>query len=98
MHIQTKDHPLNQVIGNLNAGVQTLSATNIQNDCHFSAFISMVEPKSIKEALEHSDGIKAMQEELAEFDRNQVWTLVPPPWNHPIVGTRIEMGIPKQTQ
>ena len=48
----------------------------------------MVEPKSIKEALEHADWITAMQEELAEFDRNEVWTLVPPPLNHPIVGTK----------
>ncbi|KAL7610819.1 hypothetical protein Lser_V15G13019 [Lactuca serriola] len=48
----------------------------------------MVEPKSIKEALEHADWITSMQEELAEFDRNEVWTLVPPPQNHPIVSRR----------
>ena len=48
----------------------------------------MVEPKSIKEALEHADWITAMQEELVEFDRNEVWTLVPPPPDHLIVGTR----------
>ncbi|XP_023760242.1 uncharacterized mitochondrial protein AtMg00810-like [Lactuca sativa] len=48
----------------------------------------MVEPKSIKEALEHADWITAIQEELAEFDQNEGWTLVPPPPNHPIVGTR----------
>ena len=40
------------------------------------------------EALEHADWITAMQEELAGFDRNEVWTLVPPPQYHPIVGTR----------
>lgn len=65
LHVWTKDHPPNQVIGNLNAGVQTRSAASIQNECHFSAFISVVEPKSIKEALEHADWITAMQEELA---------------------------------
>ena len=25
---------------------------------------------------------------MAEFDRNEVWSLVPPPQNHPIIGTR----------
>ena len=48
----------------------------------------MVAPKSIKEALEHADWITATQEELTEFDQNEVWTLVFPPQNHPIVGTR----------
>ncbi|XP_052627519.1 uncharacterized protein LOC128134118 [Lactuca sativa] len=88
LHVWTKDHPPNQVIENLNAGVETRSASSIQNECHFSAFISMIEPKSIKEELEHADWITAMQEELAEFDRNEVWTLVPRPPNHPIVDTR----------
>ncbi|XP_023772966.1 uncharacterized mitochondrial protein AtMg00820-like [Lactuca sativa] len=48
----------------------------------------MVEPNSIKEALQHADWITTMQEELADFDRNEVWTLVPRPQNHHIVGTR----------
>ena len=30
LHIWTKDHPLNQVIGNLNAGVQNHSASSIK--------------------------------------------------------------------
>ena len=79
LNIWIKDHTPNQVIGNLNAGVQTRSATNIQIEYHFSAFVSTVERKSIKEALEHADWITTMQEELAEFDKNEVWTLVPPP-------------------
>lgn len=29
-----------------------------------------------------------MQEELAECDKNQVWTFVPPPQDHPIFRTR----------
>ena len=48
----------------------------------------MVEPKSIKEAQEHADWITAMKEEFAEFDRNEVWSLVSPSQNHPIVGNR----------
>ena len=30
----------------------------------------------------------AMQEELDQFTRNRVWSLVPRPSNHPIVGTK----------
>lgn len=29
-----------------------------------------------------------MQEDLAELDRNQVWTLIPPPSYHPVIRTR----------
>ena len=47
------------------AGVQTHSAANIQNECHFSTFILMVEPTYIEEALEHFNWIVVMQEELS---------------------------------
>ncbi|KAL4573036.1 hypothetical protein LXL04_019829 [Taraxacum kok-saghyz] len=88
LHIWTRNHPPGQIIGNPNEGIQTRSKADIQNECHYAAFISQVEPKNIKDALEHSDWINAMQEELAEFDRNEVWTLVPPPSDHPLIGTR----------
>ncbi|GJS87931.1 retrovirus-related pol polyprotein from transposon TNT 1-94 [Tanacetum coccineum] len=42
-------------------------------------FISSVEPKSYKEALTESCWIEAMQEELNEFQRLEVWELVPRP-------------------
>ena len=29
-----------------------------------------------------------MQEELNQFERSKVWTLVPRPLNHPIIGTK----------
>lgn len=60
LNICTKDHPPNQVIRNLNDGVQTRFATNIQNKCHLSEFISVVEPKFIKDSLEYFDWIIAM--------------------------------------
>ncbi|GJS70730.1 retrovirus-related pol polyprotein from transposon TNT 1-94 [Tanacetum coccineum] len=45
--------------------------------CYFDAFLSFFEPKSYKEALIESCWIKAMQEELNEFERLKVWELVP---------------------
>ncbi|GJW29585.1 hypothetical protein Tco_0046460 [Tanacetum coccineum] len=44
--------------------------------CMFALTVSNVEPKNIKEAMADSAWIKAMQEELYQFDRLQVWELV----------------------
>ena len=88
LHIWTRNHPPNQIIGNPNAGIQTRSAKESADFCLHSAFLSIIEPKNIKEALEHSDWISAMQEELAEFKRNDVWKLIPKPKGHSIIGTR----------
>ena len=45
----------------------------------------MVEPKNVKQALLEDDWIIAMQEELNQFERNQVWELVEPPQNQGII-------------
>ncbi|GKC06411.1 integrase, catalytic region, zinc finger, CCHC-type containing protein [Tanacetum coccineum] len=47
--------------------------------CFFDAFLTSVEPKNFKEALLESSWIDAMQEEIYEFERLQVWELVPRP-------------------
>ncbi|GJT68680.1 retrovirus-related pol polyprotein from transposon TNT 1-94 [Tanacetum coccineum] len=44
--------------------------------CYYDAFLSSVEPKSYKDALNESYWIEAMQEELNEFKRLEVWELV----------------------
>ena len=43
------------------------------------AFISHVETKNVLEAEADSDWLLAMQEKLNQFERNQVWHLVPRP-------------------
>nr|GEU98358.1 retrovirus-related Pol polyprotein from transposon TNT 1-94 [Tanacetum cinerariifolium] len=45
--------------------------------CYFNAFFTYVELKNYKEALKESYWIKAMQEELNEFERLKVRELVP---------------------
>ncbi|GKC73797.1 retrovirus-related pol polyprotein from transposon TNT 1-94 [Tanacetum coccineum] len=47
----------------------------------FNEFLTHVEPKTYKQALEHSCWIEAMQEEIHEFERLDVWILVPCPDN-----------------
>nr|GFC20329.1 retrovirus-related Pol polyprotein from transposon TNT 1-94 [Tanacetum cinerariifolium] len=47
--------------------------------CYYDAFLASVEPKTYKEALTQACWIEAMQEELHEFERLEVWELVPRP-------------------
>ncbi|GKC81528.1 retrovirus-related pol polyprotein from transposon TNT 1-94, partial [Tanacetum coccineum] len=49
------------------------------SECLFSDFLSEIEPKKVSEALKHLGWTDAMQEELNQFYRNKVWTLVPLP-------------------
>ncbi|GKB69578.1 hypothetical protein Tco_0930990 [Tanacetum coccineum] len=73
----TKDHPLEQVRGNPSKPVQTRRqlATNLEM-CMFALTVSTAKPKNIKEAMVDFAWIEAMQEELHQFDRLQVWELV----------------------
>ncbi|GJV81719.1 retrovirus-related pol polyprotein from transposon TNT 1-94 [Tanacetum coccineum] len=76
----TKDHPLDNVIGSSFRPVSTRH--QLQNKamfCYFHAFLTSVEPKNYKEALKKSCWIESIQEELIEFQRLEVWELVPRP-------------------
>nr|GFB79298.1 retrovirus-related Pol polyprotein from transposon TNT 1-94 [Tanacetum cinerariifolium] len=78
----TKDHPLENVIGELNRPVSTRRQLNTDAMwCFFNEFLANVEPKTYKEALQFSSWIETMQEEIHEFERLQVWELVPPSYN-----------------
>jgi hypothetical protein len=48
----------------------------------------MFEPKNVKEALTDEFWIEAMQEELNQFKRSEVWDLVPRPDSVNIIGTK----------
>ncbi|GKC87612.1 retrovirus-related pol polyprotein from transposon TNT 1-94 [Tanacetum coccineum] len=45
--------------------------------CYFDAFLTLVEPKNFKQAMTEPSCIDAMQEEIHEFQRLEVWELVP---------------------
>ncbi|XP_031252305.1 uncharacterized protein LOC116110231 [Pistacia vera] len=51
-------------------------------------YVSLVEPKNAKQALEDDCWIFAMYEELNQFERNDVWSLVPRPKGINIIGTK----------
>ncbi|KAL8090564.1 hypothetical protein AgCh_039861 [Apium graveolens] len=82
----TKSHTPDLIIENPDAGVRTRTGTS--NECLYNSFLSQTEPKKVEEALQDADWVQAMQEELNEFERNKVWTLVPRPKNRSVVGTK----------
>ncbi|GJX91506.1 retrovirus-related pol polyprotein from transposon TNT 1-94 [Tanacetum coccineum] len=53
--------------------------------CMFALTVSTVEPKNIKEAMADSAWIEAMQGELHQFDRLQIWELVNKPFGETII-------------
>ncbi|GJW86762.1 retrovirus-related pol polyprotein from transposon TNT 1-94 [Tanacetum coccineum] len=82
---ESRNHPLANVIGNLN---QRTLRSQAQNQSNFFCFISTIEPKNVNEALGDKSWIVAMQEELNQFIANEVWELVPQPRNMTIIGTK----------
>nr|GEV55052.1 integrase, catalytic region, zinc finger, CCHC-type, peptidase aspartic, catalytic [Tanacetum cinerariifolium] len=82
----TKDHSLKQVRGNLSRPVQTRRQIAIDPKMYMYALtVSNAEPKNIKEAMADSAWIEAMQEELHQFNRLQVWELVDKPFGKSII-------------
>ncbi|GJW57833.1 retrovirus-related pol polyprotein from transposon TNT 1-94 [Tanacetum coccineum] len=66
----TKDHPLENIIGELARPVSTRLQLHEQAlFCYYDAFLTAVEPKTYKDALTQACWIEAMQEELNEFER-----------------------------
>ncbi|GJV67079.1 hypothetical protein Tco_1482588 [Tanacetum coccineum] len=76
----TKDHPLEQVIGNPSQSIRTRRQLETDGeDVYIHITVIRAEPKNIKEAMADSAWIEAMQEELHQFDRLDVWELVDRP-------------------
>ena len=69
--VNVKDHPKELVIGKIDDGMKTKRALN-EFQSNFS-YISIVEPKNNKEALEDECWVQAMQAKLNEFKRQHVW-------------------------
>ncbi|GJR26598.1 retrovirus-related pol polyprotein from transposon TNT 1-94 [Tanacetum coccineum] len=90
-HIWTKDHPLDQVIGDPSKLVMTRQRLHTDSEVCMYALtvstiepmyaltVSTIEPNNIKEAMADHSWIESMQDKLNQFDRLQVWELVPRP-------------------
>ncbi|KAH9751651.1 Integrase catalytic domain-containing protein [Citrus sinensis] len=79
-------HPKDVILGDPSRGITTRSS--LRNTCEHNTFISQIEPKSFEDAENDESWIMAMQEELNQFERNNVWELVPKPEHQSIIGTK----------
>jgi hypothetical protein len=80
-----RNHPVDQILGDISKGVTTRSC--LANFCKHYSFICSIEPFRVEEALSDLDYLLALQEELNNFKRNEVWSLVPRSKQN-IVGTK----------
>ena len=70
-------HPEDQIIGNKDSPRRTRSHFRPEESA--LGLLSMIEPTKVDEALTDDGWILAMQDELNQFKRNDVWDLVPKP-------------------
>jgi hypothetical protein len=80
---------VNTILGDIQNGVTTRS--RVAHFCEHYSFVSSIEPHKVEEALQDSDWVVAMQEELNNFTRNEVWHLVPR------LSVFRDRGVPKPT-
>jgi hypothetical protein len=86
-HIQMT-HPPQQIIGNLNERV-TRSSRSAHLSCFLNTlFVALFEPWDVGHSLSDSSWVNTMHEELENFERNQLWTLVDPPRDVNVIGTK----------
>jgi hypothetical protein len=69
-HTVQRDHPVNNILGDIKKGITTRSRVAIFFE-HYS-FVSSFEPFKVEDALCDSDWVVAMHEELNNFKHNEV--------------------------
>jgi hypothetical protein len=72
-----RDHLVDNILGDIEKGVTTRSRVAIF--CEHYSFVSSFEPFKVEDALRDLDWVVTMQEELNNFKRNEVWSLVERP-------------------
>nr|GEX46865.1 hypothetical protein [Tanacetum cinerariifolium] len=97
-----KDHPVNQIIGDLHSAPQTRSMTKMvkeqgglhqinDEDFHtymFACFLSQEEPKNVYPTLKDPSLIEAMQDELLQFKLQKVWVMADLPKGKRAIGLK----------
>jgi hypothetical protein len=86
-HIQ-KVHPPQQIIGNMNERVIHFLRLDHLSCFLNTLFVALFEPRDVGHALSDLSWVNLMHEELENFERNQVWTLVDPPIDVNVIGTK----------
>jgi hypothetical protein len=71
------NHHVDNILGDIKKGVTTRS--RVTNFCEYYSFISSFEHFKVEDALRDPNWVVAMLEELNNFKRNEVWSLVERP-------------------
>jgi len=79
-------HAEDLIIGNKESPRRTRSY--FRQEESMMGFLLVIEPATVDEALSDDGWILAMQEELNQFQRNDVWDLVPKHQHKNIIGTK----------
>jgi hypothetical protein len=87
------NHPPQQLLGTIDEGRRLRSrviqpTSEVANQVSYSCYLSQTEPKKVDEALQDEGWVSAMPDELLQFTRNDVWTLVPRPAEQNIIGAK----------
>ena len=85
-----QNHPLEDIMGNMNELTLRKHTDDkcVANFVSYSCYLSQVEPTKVKEALQDESWVEAMHDELLQFQRNDVWTLVPRSEGEHIIGIK----------
>jgi len=81
-HLLRKHHPESRIIGDPKDKVQT------RNSLKHTTLLSGTEPKHIDDAMSDEHLVKAMEEELEQFQKNDVWKLLELPKGNTNVGAK----------
>jgi cytoskeletal protein RodZ len=78
------NHPPQQLLGTVDEGRRLRNrvikpTSEVANQVSYNCYLAQTEPKKVDEALQDESWLSAMHDELHQFTRNDVWTLVPRP-------------------
>jgi hypothetical protein len=80
-----RDHPIDNILGSIEREVTTHS--RLATFYRHYLFVSSLDPFKLDEALDDPDWVIAIQEELNNFTRNEIWELVERPKQN-VIGTK----------
>ena len=84
------NHPPEVILGIMNELTLRKHTVDksVANFVSYSCYLLQVEPTKVEEALHDESWVEAIHDELLQFQRNDVWTLVPRSEGEHIISTK----------
>ena len=85
-----QNHPPEDIVGNMNELTFRKRTVDkcVANFMLYSCYLSQGEPTKVEEALQDESWVEAIHDELLQFQRNDVWALIPRLEGEHIIGTK----------